>query len=146
MEFDVRKKMAVAAYIRGITNENDKIWTTEADIAFFAGRMIVTPQSEVWKFQGFYEDLWGYFGKTYIGYTNYPEGLVTIDEFQRALEEEKPKIVVMLTEFKVTDYLVWNGIENPNSNQTGLANYILTHYYLNCTLYDMEIYVRNQTQ
>lgn len=35
MEFDVRKKMEAAAYIRGITNETDKIWTTEADIAFF---------------------------------------------------------------------------------------------------------------
>jgi hypothetical protein len=58
-EFGVRTKMEVAEYIRNITKEDDKIWTTEADIAFFAQRLIVTPNSTMWKYQGFYEDVWG---------------------------------------------------------------------------------------
>jgi hypothetical protein len=142
LEFDVVGKLEVANYIRSITNESDKIWTTEADIGFFARRMIVTPKSEFWKFQGFYEDVWGYFGPEYIGqHVGYPYGLITLADIRQALEEEKPKIAVFI-EFKIADYLAWNGISNPNYKEIGLADYILSHYYLEANIYDIKIYVR----
>ena len=142
IEFDVRRKLEVANYVRSITNKSDKIWTTEADIGFFAQRMIVTPNSTFWKFQGFYEDVWGYFGTGYVGqHSGYPSGLITITDIQQALEKEKPKIVVFM-EFKIADHLAWNGISNPNYKEIGLADYILAHYYLKAEIYDIRIYVR----
>jgi len=142
IEFDVRRKLEVANYVRSITNENDKIWTTEADIGFFAQRMIVIPDSEFWKFQGFYEDVWGYFGVEYVGqYIGYPRGLIAIADIRKAIEEEKPKVVVIM-EFKIADYFIWNGISNPNYKEIGLADYIPTHYHLEAEISDIRIYVR----
>lgn len=141
-EFAVRAKMEVADYIRSITDENDKIWTTEADIAFFAQRIIVTPNSTMWKYQGFYEDVWGYMGTSYVGeFAGYSGGLITLEEIRQALESEKPKVIVIM-ENKLSDMLVRDGIDSPAYKESGLANYILTHYLLERSLYGMQIYVR----
>jgi len=141
-EFAVHAKMEVADYIRSITEENDKIWTTEADIAFFAQRLIVAPNSTIWKYQGFYEDVWGYMGTSYVGqFAGYSGGLISLEEIRQALECEKPKVVVVM-EYKVADMIIWNGINNPAYKEEGLADYILTHYYLEREIYDIQIYVR----
>jgi hypothetical protein len=146
-EFGVRAKMEVAEYIRDITEEGDKIWTTEADIAFFAQRLTVTPDT-IWKFPGFYEDNWGYLYMPYSGiyayvgpYAGYPGGVVTLDDIHQALESQKPKVVVIM-KYKFADKLIWNGIDSPVYRREGLADYILAHYNLSCSLYDIEIYVR----
>jgi hypothetical protein len=141
-EFGVRTKMEVADYVRSITGEDDKIWTTEADIAFFARRLIVAPNSTMWKYQGFYEDVWGYMGTSYVGqFAGYSGGLITLEEIRQALESEKPKVVIIM-ENKLVDMLIWNGIDSPTCKEEGLADYILTHYYLERSLYGMQIYVR----
>lgn len=141
-ESDVRMKLEAANYVRNITNESDKIWTSESDIGFFAQRMIVTPKSQYWKFQGFYEDVWGYFGLEYVGqYSGYPYGLITLTDIRLAIEEEKPKVVIFM-ESKITDYFVWYGISNSNYKEIGLADYILSNYYLQTEIHDIRIYVR----
>ncbi len=141
-EFAVRLKMEVADYIRSITREDDKIWTTEADIAFFAQRLIVAPNSTMWKYQGFYEDVWGYMGTSYVGqFAGYSGGLISLMEIRQALESEKPKVVVIM-QHKLADMLIWNGINNPAYKEDGLADYISTHYRLERSLYDIHVYVR----
>lgn len=141
-KFAVRAKMEVADYIRSITREDDKIWTTEADIAFFARRLIVAPNSTMWKYQGFYEDVWGYMGTSYVGeFAGYSGGLITVTDIRQALEREKPKVVVIV-ENKLADMLIWNGVDSPTYKEEGLADYILTHYHLERSLYDIQIYVR----
>lgn len=140
-EQDVRAKMELADYIRSITADNDKIWTTEADIAFFAKRLIVTPNSTIWKYQGFYEDVWGFFGTSYVGgFVGYSGGLITINEIRQALEAERPKVIVVMRN-KIADNLIWNGINTPNYYENGLAKYILTNYYLNFSYRDIDVYV-----
>jgi len=140
-ESAVRAKMEIANYIKSITTDNDKIWTTEADIAFFAERLIVTPNSTIWKYQGFYEDVWGFIGTSHVGeFAGYSGGLITINEIQQALESEKPKVIVIMKS-KITDILIWNGINTPKYRENGLKDYILTKYCLNFSLYDMDVYV-----
>ncbi|MEM2517698.1 MAG: glycosyltransferase family 39 protein [Candidatus Bathyarchaeia archaeon] len=140
-ELAVRAKMEVADRIRKITADNDKIWTTEADIAFFAKRLIVAPNSTIWKYQGFYEDVWGFFGTSYIGgFTGYSGGLITLSEIRQALDVEKPKVIVILRN-KVADNLIWNGINSPNYHENGLAEYILANYRLNFTHHDIDVYI-----
>ena len=140
-EFGVRAKMEVADYIRSITGDDDRIWTTDADIAFFARRLIVAPNSTMWKFQGFYEDVWGFMGTSYVGqFAGYSGGLITLEEIRQALESEKPKVVVIM-ENKLADRLIWDGISNPAYEEGGLAGYVLSHYDLARDLYDIDIYV-----
>ncbi|MEM2569955.1 MAG: glycosyltransferase family 39 protein [Candidatus Bathyarchaeia archaeon] len=142
MENAVRIKMEIADYIKSITKDDDKIWTTEADIAFFAQRIIVPPRSEIWKYQGFYEDVWGYIGASHVGdFSGYSGGLITLNEIRQAIEDEKPKVIVILRH-KIADKLIWNGINKPGYREEGLAEYILEHYNLNRSMYDIEIYIR----
>jgi hypothetical protein len=134
--------MEVADYIRSITREDDKIWTTEADIAFFARRLIVAPNSTIWRYQGFYEDVWGYMGASYVGqFAGYSGGLITLEEIRQDLESEKPKVAIIM-KHKLADMLVWNGIDSPTCKEKGLADYVLTHYYLERDIYDIQIYIR----
>lgn len=141
-ELAVRAKMEAADYIRSITADNDKIWTTEADIAFFAKRLIVPPNSTIWKYQGFYEDVWGFFGTSYVGgFAGYSDGLITLAEIRQALDAERPKIIVIVRN-KIADNLIWNGINSPNYREDGLAEYILTNYRLSFDRHGIEIYVK----
>ncbi|MEM4713534.1 MAG: glycosyltransferase family 39 protein [Candidatus Bathyarchaeia archaeon] len=140
-ELAVRAKMEVADYIRNITADNDKIWTTEADIAFFATRLIISPNSTIWKYQGFYEDVWGFFGTSYIGgFAGYSNGLITLNEIRQALDVERPKVIVIMRN-KIADNLIWNGINTPNYHEDGLAEYILTNYRLSFTHHNIDVYV-----
>jgi len=143
-ESAVRSKIVAADYIRGITEEGDKIWTTEADISFFAQRLIVAPNSTIWRYQGFYEDVWGYIRIQYVGqFAGYHGGLITLNDIQEALENEKPKVVVIMKN-KLTDMFIWDGIDNPDYKEEGLASYILANYYLDNNFHNgaIEIYVR----
>jgi hypothetical protein len=81
-------------------------------------------------------------GTSYVGqFAGYPSGLISLGEIRQGLESEKPKVVVIV-ENKLADMLVWNGINNPAYKEEGLADYILTHYHLERSLYDIQVYVR----
>ncbi len=135
-------KMEVASYIASITCESDKIWTTEPDLAFYAKRLIVTPESKYWKFQGFYEDVWGYFGDIHVGkYSGYDGGILRMDEIRMSLEREKPKVVAIMR-YKVADRLVWDGISLSNYEEDGIADYVREHYVYDRIINDVEIWVR----
>ena len=130
-------------YIYDLTNPGDKIWTTEASIAFFAQRLIVAPHSEYWRFQGFFQDVWGY-GWTPDDYrgpiSGYPNGLFTLHDIQLAWENEKPKVMVIVNSSWV-DYFIWHGINNTYHMEEGLADYVQSHYQLAKTFQSQNIAV-----
>jgi len=147
-------QIAAGNYIKKYTVPTDKIWTTDAAIAYFSQRVIVTTDSKYWKYQGFFIDIWGYqpsaifqfssgsyrsfidiwgYGPTKFDYAgpikDYPNGTITLSDLRLALENEKPKIIVMVNASQ-EDYLIWNGIHNPYHSENGLCDFIEGHYHL----------------
>jgi len=145
----MQNQMNLGDYVKNLTTPNDKIWTSDASIAFFAERIIVEPNSEYWKLQGFFQDVWGY-GWTKDDYRGpikgYPTGLISIHDIQSAWEEEKPKVIVIIRT-SLVDYFIWHGIDNPYHFEQGLANYIESHYHLENTfdMQNIEVWVRDQS-
>lgn len=124
-------QMAAGNYIKKFTKPSDKIWTTDAALAFFSQRVIVTANSTYWKYQGFFIDIWAYGPNTgsYQGpIKDYPNGTITLNDIKLALESEKPKIIV-IENTSQTDSLIWNGINNPYSTQKGLSTFIENYYH-----------------
>lgn len=144
----MQSRMDLGNYIKNLTNPNDKIWTSDASIAFLAQRTIVEPDSEYWKFQGFFQDVWGY-GWTKDDYRgpiqDHPTGLISIRDVRSAWEAEKPKVIVIIRTSWV-DYFIWYGINNPHHSEQGLADYIKSYYYLGNTFpqQQIEVWIRNQ--
>lgn len=142
----LQTQMTVGNYINGVTSPGDMIWTTDASIAFFAKRVIVAPNSEHWKFQGFFQDVWGY-GWTPDDYrgpiSGYPQGLITLRDILTAWENEKPKVIVILRTSWV-DYFIWSGINNTYHTEKGLADYIKSHYQIEATFYlqNIEVWIK----
>jgi 4-amino-4-deoxy-L-arabinose transferase-like glycosyltransferase len=147
LKIRLESQMAIGNYIRNITSPSDKIWTTDGAIAFLSQRIIVPPRSEYWKFQGFFQDIWGY-GWTKDDYRgpikDYPRGLISLHDIQSAWEEEKPKVIVIIRT-SVVDYFIWHGIDNPYHFEQGLSDYIKSYYHLGNTFYpqNMEVWIRN---
>ena len=126
----LEKQIMVGNYIKNITDKNEKIWSSNAAFSFLSERLIVPPQSEYWKFQGFFPDVWGYqwstgdYREPIIGH---PNGLFRLIDIQRAWEEEKPKLII-IDRNSTVDYFVWSGINNINHVELGLSEYIQKNY------------------
>lgn len=144
MEFNVGN------YVAAISNSSDKIWTSEAAIAFFAHRMIVAPNSSDWPLQGFFSDVFGYDWNEYRGdeMKDYKQGVVRINQFVEAWEEEKVKLVIFIRGvgwIPYPDQLLWDGFQG----QEGVASYVQEKYELARVItssevepYTFEIWVR----
>lgn len=142
----VNEQMLAGDYVRSITKTDDKIWTTDASIAFFAQRIIVSPCSEFWRFQGFFQDVWAYSWTVddYRGpISGYPQGLITLNDIKCAWGRSSPKVIVIIRTSNV-DYFIWNGINNAYHDEQGLGSYIKHHYFLGRTFDDnnIEIWIK----
>jgi len=127
-------KIQSANYIKSVTESIDKIWATDASIAFLAQRIIVTPDSEYYKYQGFFSGSLAYSEDgTYKGpFTTELPTLLHLSQILSAWQEDKPKVIVIVrTSF--LDRLILNGIENPNYSEPGLKQYLTSHYRLTKT-------------
>jgi len=116
-------------YIANATNPDDKIWTSEGAIAFFAQRLIQAPNSSDWPFQACFSNFFGYSFGEYRGdeMKDYKEGFVTINQFIEAWEKEKVKVLVFILEtgwIPYPDELLWNGFRG----QEGVATYVQEKY------------------
>jgi 4-amino-4-deoxy-L-arabinose transferase-like glycosyltransferase len=128
----IQNQMNLGNYVRNLTRLGDKMWTTDASVAFFAERTIVEPDSVYWKFQGFFQDVWGYAWTRddYRGpIPGYPDGLITLNDILIAWQNEKPKAILFF-ESSLVDQFIWDGIRNAHTKQEGLANYVFTNYHL----------------
>jgi len=143
----MQNQMNLGNYVKNLTSPTDKIWTTDASVAFFAERTIVEPNSTYWKFQGFFQDIWGYAWtiEDYRGpILGYPKGVITIDDILVAWQTEKPK-VLLFSRSSVVDQLIWDGIQNADTTQVGLAYYVQSHYNLIMisNFQSTEVWIRN---
>jgi len=144
-----QNQIYLANYVKNLTNPSDKIWTTEAAIAFFAERMIVEPDSRFWKFQGFFQDVWGYSWtrSDYRGpIPGYSEGLITLNDIRTAWQTEKPKVILFF-ESSLVDQFIWDGITNAYTEQEGLAGYVVANYQLvkASEFPNVEVWIRSDT-
>ena len=122
----------VGNYVAAITNQTDKIWTSEGGIAFFAQRSIATPNSSDWPVQAFFDDMFG---------------VLSPSQFVQTWENEETKVVIFILGkgwIPYPDGYLWYGA----SNSTGVAGYIQEKYELkkfltaSGTPYTYEIWVR----
>jgi len=138
----------VSSYIMNVTSANDKIWSTDASFGFLSQRLLVTPNSEYWKFQGFFQDVWGYgwSPQDYRGpIPGFPNGLFTIQNILEAWKAEKPKLLLVIRTSWV-DYFIWNGIYNSDHKEAGLADYITSNYQIASKFYNntIEVWIQNR--
>jgi len=143
----MQNQMDLGRYVKNLTSSTDMIWTTDASIAFFAERTIVEPNSPYWKFQGFFQDVWGYAWTRddYRGpIPGYPKGVITLDDILVAWQTEKPK-VILFSRASVADQLIWDGIRNAYTTQVGLADYVQSHYHRTTisNFQSTEVWIRN---
>lgn len=141
-----------ASFIDNITGPSDRIWTSDAEIAFLSQRVIIVPNVRYWRFQGFFEDIWGYTGTLYRGpIQGYPSGLVSLAQISDAIQTDIPRVIV-IKGTSYADYYIWHGISNKDTQETGLSTLIQTSYHLGLELNgtgptfdsaDLEVWVHN---
>lgn len=138
-------KVRIANYVKKITTPDEKIWTTDASIAFLSRRIIIPVESEYYKYQGFFEGTFGYStDETYRGpFSPGVPTLLSLQEILVALEKYKPKVIIINRDSFV-DSLIWNGIYNSYYTEDGLSAYILRNYYLSKAFSptNVEVWVR----
>ncbi|MEM2904505.1 MAG: glycosyltransferase family 39 protein [Candidatus Bathyarchaeia archaeon] len=125
----------VAGLARLSTDYEDRVWTSEAAIAFLADRLITPPNSSDWPVQGFFDDLLahsfgGYRGD---GMRDYKLGAVSPRLFIEAWESERTKVLVFILgagPIPYPDELLWHGY----GNAQGVREYVESKYLLKETV------------
>jgi hypothetical protein len=121
----------IGSYIANMTNSNDKIWTTEGSIGFFAERLIVAPSNSDWPFRAFFTNALGY--SFNVDRANdmkdFKEGFISTEQLVEAWEKEGVEVLVFIHGqgwIPYPDDLLWNGFRN----QSGVAEYVREKYEL----------------
>jgi len=117
--------------VSSLTSPNEKIWTSEGAIAFFAHRLIVPPNSKQWPASAFYDDFFSFsHGEDTSEYMkDCKYGVITIEEFISAWDMEKTGVIIIIRgegPIPYPDELMWNGFRG----QKGIAEYVQGHYNL----------------
>jgi 4-amino-4-deoxy-L-arabinose transferase-like glycosyltransferase len=118
-------ELYIGNYVKNITNFDDKIWTSEGGIAFFAQRIIVAPNSSEWPMQCLFNDV---FNNTFNDGRK-GMGILSPEQFIEAWEKEKVKVIIFILGTGWVPYpddLLWNGFQN----QDGVAHYVEEKYEL----------------
>jgi hypothetical protein len=126
--------LEVGNYISQITKPDDKIWTSEGAIAFFAQRLIVPCNSSDWPIQSSFADIFAYDFDNYIGDSmkDYKYGIASPDEFMASWEMNKIRVIVIIRGsdwVPYPDQLLLSGFQN----FTGASDYLQEKYLLNRT-------------
>jgi hypothetical protein len=126
---------SIGEYISQITTPEEKIWTSEGAIAFFAQRLVVPANSSDWPIQCSFSDIFAYDFDTYMGASmkDYKNGVVSPEQFIESWEANKIKVIVIIrgTDWvPYPDELLWSGF----GSNIGVSNYVQEKYILNQTL------------
>jgi 4-amino-4-deoxy-L-arabinose transferase-like glycosyltransferase len=142
-----KTELYIGSHVANLTRPDEKIWTSETAIAFFAERLITAPNSTVWPIQGFFNDV---FDTKYVdanGVTHQGIGIVTPDMFTQAWESDKVTVLVFVRGAGPVPYpddLLWYGYEG----QVGVQSWVETNFNLiqlvssQDVAYTYEIWVR----
>lgn len=125
---------SIGQYISQITTPEEKIWTSEGAIAFFAQRLIVSANSSDWPVQCFFSDMFAYDFDIYMGASmkDYKNGVVSPAQFVESWEANKIKVIVIIRGddwVPYPDELLWSGFRS----YTGVSDYVQEKYLLNQT-------------
>jgi 4-amino-4-deoxy-L-arabinose transferase-like glycosyltransferase len=125
---------SIGLYISQITAPEEKIWTSEGAIAFFAQRLIASANSSDWPIQCAFSDIFAYDFGNYMGASmkDYKNGVISPEQFTESWEANKIKVLVIIrgTDWvPYPDELLWSGFRN----RTGVSNYVQEKYLLNQT-------------
>ena len=126
--------LEIGQYISQITKSDDKIWTSEGAIAFFAQRLIVPSNSTDWPIQSSFADIFAYDFDNYIGGSmkDYRNGIVSPEEFVNSWETNKIKVILIIRGSDWVPYpdkLLLSGFQN----FTGASEYLQEKYLLDRT-------------
>jgi hypothetical protein len=126
--------LEVGQYISQITKPDDKIWTSEGAIAFFANRLVVAANSSDWPIQVSFADVFAYDFGTYMGASmkDYQNGVVYPQQFAESWESNKIQLIVIIRGIDWVPYpdgLIWSGFQN----FSGVSEYVQEKYLLNQT-------------
>lgn len=119
-------ELYIGDYVNNITNFDDKIWTSEGGIAFFAQRLIAAPTSSKWPMQAHFDDVFNNTsdeGHKGMGMNLSPK------QFAEAWEKEEVKVIIFIFGtgwVPYPDNLLWNGFKD----HEGVANYVEEKYEL----------------
>ena len=116
----------VGSYVANITSPGQLIWTSEAAIAFYADRLIVPPNSSVWKVQGFFDDV---FNTTFTDTARFEHGglgLVSPVQFEQSWGPSVKVLVFIRGNGPVPypDTLLWQGWPGT----PGVSAWVSSHY------------------
>ena len=131
-------EQSVAASIAKMTGPGDRIWTSEGAIAYFASRLIVSPNSSKWPIQAMYNDV---FNATYIdadGVNKTGLGIVSPSQFMQSWSHDRTKILVFILgpgPIPYPDDFLWNGF----GNTAGVRSWVEMKYDLNATFVFPEV-------
>jgi len=102
----------IGSRIAGLTSPDEKIWTSEPAIAFFAQRLIMPPNSTMWPLQGFFYDVFDAPFVDAYGVTHEGKGLVKPSQFIESWETHDVKVIVFIRGSGAVPYpdnLLWEG-------------------------------------
>lgn len=118
----------IADFIRANTRSSDLIFTTDASLAVLSQRTIAKVGTI--KVAGFYPDLFGYDGVRYVGIPGYPQGIITPPDVLKAIQTQRPAIIILTKSgsvaFAAADQLIFNG--DPKWNSTGIGPWLVRNY------------------
>jgi 4-amino-4-deoxy-L-arabinose transferase-like glycosyltransferase len=126
--------LRIGQYTSQITTPDEKIWTSEGAIAFYAQRLIVAANSSDWPIQCAFSDIFAYDFGTYMGASmkDYKNGVVSPEQFVESWEANKIKVIIIIRGTSWVPYpdgLLWSGFQN----FTGVSEYVQEKYVLNQT-------------
>jgi hypothetical protein len=126
--------LRIGQYISQITTPDEKIWTSEGAIAFYAQRLIAPTNSSDWPIQCSFSDIFAYDFGTYMGASmkDYKNGVVSPEQFVESWEANKIKVIIIIRGNSWVPYpdgLLWSGFQN----YTGVSEYVQEKYVLNQT-------------
>lgn len=133
-------QLQVAELIGNITLPRDQIFTTTAEYAFLAGRMILVPDAVAIKNQGFYIDMIGLSHNH--SFEGPPPEIILPEYYLTAFEQVKPKAILKTNGIYASpdDYL-WSGYFINDTWHPGFFMYVMQNYVLLDTVKSDDIVV-----
>jgi len=131
---EIEINSTIGNYISQITTPEDKIWTSEGAIGFFAKRQIAIANSTDWPVACAYADIFSYNFTAFMGANmkDYKNGILTPQQFTQSWDTSV-KVIVLIEGIDWVPYpdnLLLSGV----GNYPSIVPYLEQNYLLNRTI------------
>jgi len=116
----------VGHYVASIASINQLIWTSEPSIAFYANRLIIPPNSTLWKLDGFFDDVFNTSFTDTAGFSHPGSDLVTPIQFEQSWDSTVRVLIFIRGSGPIPypDATLWSG----SSAMPGVSGWVASHY------------------